>query len=86
MTIRLTGIRRQRERAGAQHSLRYNRWSMAGVKIQGSASAVLVLAVTSLLLLFPFIASAQEPSKYELSAGYAYMRVDSSAGGFLCTV
>lgn len=62
--------------------LLYNRGSMAGSRISApySASVVRVLAVTSVLL-FPFIASAQEPSKYELSGGYAYVRVDSSAGG-----
>jgi hypothetical protein len=45
-----------------------------------SSCVVLVLAVICGLL-FPLIAWAQVPSEYELSAGYAYMRVDSSAGG-----
>jgi hypothetical protein len=43
-------------------------------------SVVVLLAVLCALIFVPGVA-AQETGKYELSAGYAYMRADTSAGG-----
>jgi hypothetical protein len=39
-----------------------------------------LIGVGALLLLLPWRAAAQELGKYELSAGYRYLRFDSSAG------
>ena len=50
-------------------------------RVRKSVSALaLVLPALSLLLVGAAPLAAQQPRQYELSAGYAYMRVDSSAG------
>jgi hypothetical protein len=48
--------------------------------MRATSPVLLLFLVAALMFLVPQAASAQRPRAYELSAGYAYLRVDSSAG------
>lgn len=67
--------------------LRYNRGAMVDAKtcvrtsaVTATAQVVALVLVSCSLLARPACAQEPQPRKYELSAGYAYLRTDTSAG------